>query len=218
MKIRDCLKLAYKRKSFLDPSLNYSQIASGLIEKFSGKNILNIGSGSEEFSDKVITLDKFEDADIRGDAMCLPITSGSIDLALSIAVLEHLPEPALAVKEMNRILTEGGEVYIEIPFLQPFHESPNDYFRATLEGLKHWCRDFEEIDSGVCVGPGSAVAWLEIEYIRLWFGKIPIIGLLIEILFRIWSMPLKYLDRFLLAKKDAHKTASAIYFHGRKQT
>jgi SAM-dependent methyltransferase len=209
-------KKLYKRKSLFDPTKNYSNLPRKLIKKYSGKKILNIGSGDESLGDEVITLDKFEKARITADASRLPIKSESIDLALSIAVLEHLPEPAMAVEEMFRVLKPNAELYVEIPFLQPFHASPYDYFRATLPGLKYWCRHFKEIESGVCVGPGSAVAWLEIEYIRLWFGKIPLFGILFELIFRAWSLPLKFLDRFLIRRKDAPIAASAIYFHGKK--
>lgn len=217
MRLRDWItKKFYRRKSFFDPTQNYSELPQKLIRKFHGKQILNIGAGKEILGEEVITLDRFEPANISADAMLLPVRSTSIDLILCIAVLEHLKEPALAVNEIERILRKGGEVYIEIPFLQPFHGSPHDYYRATLSGLKHWCRNFKELESGVCVGPGSAVAWLEIEYIRLWFGKIPVVGLLVELLFRAWSLPLKYLDKLIIGKSEAHIAASALYFYGKK--
>ena len=214
--MRSLLKKFYSRKSVFDPTNNFSRIPQQLIEKFSGKKILNIGAGNEPLGDKVITIDRFTQADIRADACSLPVKTGSVDLALCIAVLEHLPEPAAAVAEIARILKPNGEVYIEIPFLQPYHESPGDYFRATRQGLEYWCRDFQKVGSGVCVGPGSAVAWLEIEYVKLWFGRIPILGLLAELLFRACFLPLKFLDQFLIGNPEAHITASAIYFHGKK--
>lgn len=214
--LRAWLETHYKRKSFMDPTQNYSHLPQPLVKRFTGKKILNIGAGKERLGESVITLDRFDGADIIGDAQNLPIRSSSMDLAISIAVLEHLKEPDDAIREMERILNQEGELYVEIPFIQPYHASPQDYYRATLSGLKHWCRRFKEITSGVCVGPGSAVAWLEIEYVKLWFGKIPVVGLLIELIFRAWSLPLKYLDRFLIGKSEAHIGASAIYFHGKK--
>jgi len=206
----------YHRKSLLDPTHNYSVLPTQLVNQFSGKTILNIGAGAERVGEGVITLDLFSGADIKGDAMHLPITSNSVDLVLSIAVLEHLPEPVASITEMYRILKPGGHIYIEIPFLQPFHSSPHDYYRATLPGLKHWCRHFQHLKSGVCVGPGSSVAWIEIEYIKLWVSNISFLALPIEIIFRLWSLPLKWLDRFIINSPDAHITASAIYFHGQK--
>lgn len=208
--------LFYRRKSFFDPTKNYSHHPSKLINKFSEQKILNVGAGKEKLGESVITLDKYEKVNITGDAISLPIKAKSFHLALSIAVLEHLKEPQTAVNELHRILKKNGEVYIEIPFIQPFHSSPHDYYRATLPGLKHWCREFKEIDSGVCVGPGSAVAWLNIEYSRLLFGEITIFGIFIELIVRLGLLPLKYLDKFLIKKDKAQISASAIYFHGKK--
>lgn len=206
----------YRRKSFFDPTKNYSHLPQQLIKKFDQKMIIDAGAGEEKIGNNVITLDLYSKTDIQADVMQLPLKSNSVDLAFSIAVLEHLPEPYQAVQELYRILKPGGEVYLEIPFLQPFHSSPHDYYRATIPGLKHWCRHFQELQSGVCVGPGSAVAWLEIEYTKLWFHQLPLIGLPLEILFRLWTLPLKHLDRWLISFPDSHITASAIYFHGVK--
>ena len=214
MSLRKYLTTIYKRKNFFDPTKNYSHIPQKLIIKYRNKKIINIGSGEEPLGDKVITLDRYTKSDIKANAISLPIKSNSFDLALSIAVLEHLKEPSQAIDEMCRILKPGGQVYIEIPFLQPFHSSPHDYFRATLPGLKHWCRQFKEIDSGVCVGSGSTVSWIMIEYTRLFFSQIPFIGLLVELGVRAISLPLKYLDKLIINQPNSHFSASAIYFHG----
>ncbi|OGV90844.1 hypothetical protein A3A66_00670 [Microgenomates group bacterium RIFCSPLOWO2_01_FULL_46_13] len=217
MKLRKYLKKLYRPRSLLDPTKNYIDLPRRLVEKYHNKIILDVGAGRQRWNYRVLTLDKFETADVRGDAGFLPVRSESTDLILSIAVLEHVPNPLTALGEMQRVLRPGGEIYIEVPFLQPFHGSPNDYYRVTLNGLRQWCQDFKEIKSGVCVGPGSAVAWLEIEYIRLWFGNIPLIGLVVELLFRIWTLPLKFLDRYLISRKNVDYLASAVYFYGRKQ-
>ena len=147
MAITRQLKKLYKRKSFFDPTKNYSQLPQKLINKHSQKTIVNIGAGDERLGKNTITLDRYQLADITADATYLPVKSNSVSLALSIAVLEHLKEPYQAIEEIYRILKKGGEAYLEIPFLQPFHSSPHDYFRATLPGLKYWCRHFKEISS-----------------------------------------------------------------------
>jgi len=216
MSLRNQLKDHYQPRSFFDPTKNYSRIPQRLVEKYKDKTILDVGAGNRHLGENVITLDRFSQADISADALSLPIKPSSVEVVVSIAVLEHLKEPTQAINEMNRVLKKDGEVYLEIPFLQPFHASPNDFYRATLPGLKHWCRNFKELESGACVGPGSAVAWIEIEYLRLWFRHIPILGITAELLFRLWALPLKFLDYFLIKRKDAHITASAVYFHGKK--
>lgn len=211
--------LLYRNRGLLDPTKNWSTTAQTLVDMYqqANKQIIDVGAGQQRLGAKVLTLDRFSGADITADAAEVPLKTASVDLALSIAVLEHLKYPQQAVEELYRVLKPNGEVYIEIPFLQPFHSSPHDYYRATLPGLKHWCRHFEEIDSGVCVGPGSAIAWILIEFFRLVFGWMPLIGLGVELLIRLLVWPLKYLDSWLIPLANSHQLASAIYFHGRKK-
>ncbi|MCA9291579.1 MAG: metalloregulator ArsR/SmtB family transcription factor [Phycisphaerales bacterium] len=50
-----------------------------------------------------------DNVDFRpGDMTALPIDDASVDAAISMLVLHHLPRPALAVKEIARILRPGG--------------------------------------------------------------------------------------------------------------
>ena len=48
----------------------------------------------------------------RGSLESLPIDSGSVDAALLMLVLHHLPSPAVALAEAGRILKPGGRVLI----------------------------------------------------------------------------------------------------------
>lgn len=47
---------------------------------------------------------------VRGTAERLPVDDGSIDLVRSERVLQHLTDPAAAVREMARVLRPGGRV------------------------------------------------------------------------------------------------------------
>ncbi len=214
--MRKNLAKLYKRKSLFDPTHNYSHIVKHMVEDLSKKRILNVGAGKERLGDNVTTLDLYENADINADAVHLPFKSATFDAVISIAVLEHLKEPQQSIGEMYRVLKKGGEIYVEVPFLQPFHASPHDYFRVTQAGLRHWLKDFEEIKSGVCVGPGSSLAWISIEYTKLITKRLPGISLIAELLMRAWLLPLKIIDGWLVKDDQSHITASAIYFHGRK--
>jgi SAM-dependent methyltransferase len=46
-------------------------------------------------------------------------------------VLEHLPEPKAALKEMNRILKKGGMIICTTPLFYEEHEIPFDFYRYT---------------------------------------------------------------------------------------
>ena len=72
---------------------------------------------------------------------------------------------------MSRVLKPGGKIYIEFPFLQPFHAAPHDYQRVTLSGLRELMKNFTELDVGICNGPGSAMCWIVSEFAAFLFHK-----------------------------------------------
>lgn len=72
---------------------------------------------------------------LLGDGARLPIRSGSIDTVLSTEVLEHVPEPSRLIAEMARVLRPGGRLLVTVPFIQPLHELPSDYYRFTPSSL-----------------------------------------------------------------------------------
>jgi len=76
-------------------------------------------------------------ADVIADASSLPLEQGSFDLVLSTQVLEHLPEPAAALRECFRILRPGGRLALTAPLAWEPHELPHDYYRYTAPGLEH---------------------------------------------------------------------------------
>lgn len=73
---------------------------------------------------------------VFGDGAHLPFRTASVDTVLSTEVLEHVPKPSLLVDEMARVLKPGGRLLITVPFIQPLHELPSDYFRFTPSSLK----------------------------------------------------------------------------------
>ena len=93
------------------------------------------------------------------DASYLPLRSSSLDGVVVQAVLEYVPDPALAVAEIFRVLKPGGIVYSEMPFLQDVHGGRYDFTRLTHLGHLRLFRQFEEIASGACAGPATALAW-----------------------------------------------------------
>ena len=52
-------------------------------------------------------------------------------------VLQHLPEPELAVREIARVLKPGGRAVISVPHLVWLHNEPHDYWRFTPHGMRH---------------------------------------------------------------------------------
>jgi len=56
---------------------------------------------------------------LRADAQRLPFRDESFDVAVSIAVLQLIPDPAAALSEIARVLKPGGRLAVMVPTLRP---------------------------------------------------------------------------------------------------
>jgi uncharacterized protein YbaR (Trm112 family)/SAM-dependent methyltransferase len=107
------------------------------------------------------------------DASYLPFKDQAVDGVIVQAVLEYLPDPALCVAEIHRVLKTNGIVYSEMPFMQDVHGGRYDFTRLTLLGHRRLFRRFGEISSGACAGPATALAW-SIQHFCLSFASAPL--------------------------------------------
>lgn len=62
--------------------------------------------------------------DIVCDITSIPEPDASYDAVLCIEVLEHLPEPLAALRELSRILKPGGTLILTSPFCSLTHFAP----------------------------------------------------------------------------------------------
>jgi len=207
----------FSRGGLFHPTKNYSNQYIKKIKTYKNKAIINVGSGGYNPIPGAINIDPFRTGinTVRAYGESLPFENESVDVAMCAAVLEHVKEPKKIVDEIYRVLKCGGEIYIEVPFMQPYHAAPDDYTRFTISGVKHLCKDFSEVSSGVIVGAGSAVAWLIVEYGQIFFSGT--MKKIIRNLLKVVVSPLKYIDRFIIHKKDTCILASGFYFYGIKQ-
>jgi SAM-dependent methyltransferase len=110
-------------------------------------------------------------APFLADAHALPFADNSFSFIISIAVLEHLAFPLLAVREVARVLKPGARFLGTVAFIEPFHG--NSYYHHTHRGIAHdlLTNDFEIEHLGYNEG------WVAPFSLRKkFFPKIPRLG------------------------------------------
>jgi len=137
-----------RRWYFSPAAYSQYQITRPLIEKFARGRLIDLGCGDMPFRVFVAphvrcyeSLDFFPrrpDVTYVSDIQNMEIVQDSTyDTALCIEVLEHVPDPARALKEISRILKPDGQVVISVPHLSRLHDEPHDYYRYTEYGLRY---------------------------------------------------------------------------------
>jgi len=185
--------------------------------------ILNLGSGPQILKGRndIINVDifAFNGVDIMADATDLPIEDDSVDLVISVAMLEHVSCPIVVVDEILRVLKPAGKVLAYVPFMVPFHAAPHDFHRWSKPGLIHLFREYEVLEVGVGAGPTSGMLYVQLEWIAmiLSFGSKTVHDLLF-LMFMIVCSPIKLLDIFLIKHPNAEKIASGFYILARKMS
>jgi SAM-dependent methyltransferase len=188
-----------------------------------GALVLNVGSGATDYGAAILNLDVAPGAgvDVVALAERLPLADSSCDGIVLEAVLEHVSDADTTLAEARRVLTPGGRVYVDVPFMQGYHEAPDDYRRFTRSGLHSELRRhrFEIEDGGVSVGPGSALAWVASEYLALlvsWRSSQAFLHARKLTPFLVgW---IRRTDRWLDRHPDSHVIASGVWAIGRKSS
>lgn len=156
--IRHIMPFAYFMHSYCKASKKMGDYESErvrlfeqLVENSANKKCLQIGVRNEKYSPHWISVDLFDMSayiDYHYDIHDLKFPNDTFDIIVCNAILEHVENPEGAIRELYRVLKNDGSIWIEIPFNQPYHLSPNDYWRVSPDGIKIWMKDFVEIASG----------------------------------------------------------------------
>jgi SAM-dependent methyltransferase len=110
-----------------------------------GQRVLDVGCGVKPYLPFFATAREYvgvdvvptEYADVVGSIEQLPVEDASFDVVLCIQVLEHVDDPARAIRELHRVTRPGGRVLLSTHGTQVFHPNPNDHWRWTHTGLAH---------------------------------------------------------------------------------
>ncbi|NER19873.1 MAG: class I SAM-dependent methyltransferase [Symploca sp. SIO1B1] len=130
------------------------ELFNKLIAGSTTKKCLQIGVKEDigaKFGSNWVSVDQFDMRDFidfHYDIHDLKFVDSEFDIVVCISILEHIPYPEKALKELYRVLKPGGEIWVQLPFHFPYHEAPKDYWRASPDGLRIWMKDFQEIRCG----------------------------------------------------------------------
>lgn len=180
--------------------------------------VADLGSGTHRRDPRLLCVDggAYDNVDVVTDLRRLPLKDGSLGGIISIAVLEHVPDPGAHLIEMMRVLAPGGRLLCFVPFIQPFHASPYDYQRFTDVGLRELFRDFDVLSVQVGAGPTSGMLWALQEWLAmvLSFGSERLYRALVPVT---WVLsPLKVLDVVLARHPAANVIASGFVIEARR--
>jgi len=80
-----------------------------------------------------------------GDALCLPLADGGLDLVISAAMIKHLPDRSQGLAQMQRVCREGGTIcVIEVDrdLTREATEGFVNRWRWVLPGTRRLCSEY----------------------------------------------------------------------------
>lgn len=140
------------RPSTLDSYANVCALLGAVkraMPRFKGE-LLDVGCGRMPYRGLILSIpnavtryvgmdlsgSEFEQPDVVWDGVTIPLPDCSVDTAMLTEVLEHCPDAARVLAEVNRVLRPGGFLFATVPFVWPIHTIPYDEFRYTPFSLR----------------------------------------------------------------------------------
>lgn len=177
-----------------------------------GNRVLNAGSSSLSYGPNFVNVDiqDKEGVDLICDIHELPPDIGQFDAVICNAALQYCHSPHQVAAEFMRVLKPGGLLFIDAPWVQPFCEDTADRHRYSEAALRHIFQEFEIIESGPSILPGSALSMLCIHIAGSMTSN-KYINHALRLTARLLTLPLR-----AIRTTQPHKTAGAFYLIARK--
>jgi len=157
---------------YLAERLDY-QKAAKFCKKL-GASVLDLGCGHRPYEHllpkNAICVGMDDDAKRRphivGSCLAIPVKDASFDSVMCNQVIEHVPRPWDALREISRVLRPGGLLYLTVPQCWGLHYEPYDYYRYTKYGLAYLLgkAGFEVLE---CEPMGGIFSFLTVRLIDL---------------------------------------------------
>jgi SAM-dependent methyltransferase len=181
--------------------------------------ILVIGAGEHDFGDPRIVYTDVAFGPLASaicDAQALPFPDGHFTGVVAVAVLEHVADPWRCAEEMRRVLTQDGFIFADTPFLQPVHMGAYDFTRFTPLGHRRLFRYFDEIESGVSIGPMAALESV-LQYTMLAVSDRRSVRRVVRSCGIVLGALLRPIGRLFDHTRGASDCAFGVFFFGRRR-
>lgn len=157
-----------------------------MADELAGK-VLDFGCGSKPYVDLFKNCTEYigcdieisghvhvnEAIDVYYDGNTLPFNDAEFDWVFSSEVFEHIFNLERIIQELNRVLKQGGDMLITVPFVWNEHEIPYDFGRYTSFGIFDLLErnGFEIIECRKSTKYIETLATMLAEYIRYEFAR-----------------------------------------------
>jgi SAM-dependent methyltransferase len=94
---------------------------------------------TQDFGQEPGTDGQYTPLDYECDITAMPVPDGGFDVVLCTEVLEHVPDPVAAIRELARVLKPGGRLLLSAPLGSHLHQEPYHFYGGYTP---HWYRRF----------------------------------------------------------------------------
>ncbi len=159
----------------------------------------------EDRTDEYLPMDLIPRPGLRlaGSVLDIPLRDGSLDSILCSQVLEHVPDPERALRELFRCLKPGGTLLVSVPHLAYLHNEPHDYIRLTKHGLRVFLEraGFTVLETVPAGGGLSFLGHIPAMLVKAIFLPIPGINRLVIRLNSVYSKIVVWIDNRVETRK-----------------